>query len=39
MHPLDANDWFAPRHVGPSPAERDAMLKAIGAASLDSLID
>jgi glycine dehydrogenase len=39
MHPLDANDWFAPRHVGPSPAERDAMLEAIGASSLDSLID
>ncbi len=39
MHPLDANDWFAPRHVGPSPAERDAMLAAIGAASLDELID
>ena len=39
MHPLDANDWFAPRHIGPSPAERDAMLAAIGAASLDALID
>jgi glycine dehydrogenase len=39
MHPLDANDWFAPRHIGPSPTERDAMLQAIGAASLDALID
>ena len=39
MHPLDANDWFAPRHIGPSPAERDEMLAAIGAASLDELID
>jgi len=39
MHPLDANDWFAPRHIGPSPAERDAMLQAIGARSLDGLID
>ena len=39
MHPLDANDWFAPRHIGPSPAERDAMVQAIGAPSLDSLID
>jgi len=39
MHPLDANDWFAPRHIGPSPDERDAMLTAIGAASLDALID
>ena len=39
MHSLDANDWFAPRHIGPSPDERDAMLTAIGAASLDALID
>ena len=39
MHPLDATDWFAPRHVGPSPAERDAMLAAIGVGSLDDLID
>jgi glycine dehydrogenase len=39
MHPLDANDWFAPRHIGPSPDERDAMLTAIGADSLDALID
>jgi glycine dehydrogenase len=39
MLPLDANDWFAPRHIGPSPAERDAMLQAIGARSLDGLID
>lgn len=37
--PLDANDWFAPRHIGPSPDERDAMLAAIGAPSLDALID
>ena len=36
---LDANDWFAPRHIGPSPDERDAMLQAVGAASLDALID
>ncbi|NOT27484.1 MAG: aminomethyl-transferring glycine dehydrogenase [Acidobacteria bacterium] len=39
MRPLDATDWFAPRHIGPSPAERDDMLQAIGAASLDALID
>ena len=38
-HPLDANDRFASRHIGPSPDERDAMLTAIGAASLDALID
>ncbi len=39
MHPLDANDGFAPRHIGPSPDERDAMLTAVGAPSLDALID
>jgi glycine dehydrogenase len=30
---------FSTRHIGPDPAERDAMLKACGAASLDALID
>ena len=39
MDSLDANDWFEPRHRGPSPDERDAMLAAIGATSLDALID
>ena len=39
MRPLDATDWFAPRHIGPSTDERDAMLQAIGASSLDALID
>ena len=39
MDSLDANDWFAPRHIGPSPDECDAMLTAIGARSLDALID
>ncbi|MBI2828289.1 MAG: aminomethyl-transferring glycine dehydrogenase [Acidobacteria bacterium] len=39
MHPLDANDRFARRHIGPSPDERDAMLLAVGARSLDALID
>jgi glycine dehydrogenase len=39
MDSLDANDWFTPRHIGPSPDERDAMLAAIGATSLDALID
>ena len=39
MHTLDANDWFAGRHIGPSVQERDEMLAAIGAASLDTLID
>src|SRR6187401_2430161 len=30
---------FADRHIGPSPDERDAMLEAVGASSLDALID
>jgi glycine dehydrogenase len=38
-HVLDANDWFAPRHIGPSADEREAMLAAIRAPSLDALID
>ena len=36
---LDANDWFAPRHIGPSQDEREAMLEVIGASSLDALVD
>ncbi len=36
---LDANDWFAPRHIGPSADEREAMLSTIGVACLDALID
>ena len=32
-------DRFASRHLGPSPADRDAMLRAVGAPSLDALID
>jgi glycine dehydrogenase len=36
---LDATDFFAPRHIGPRPDERDAMLRTIGVASLDALID
>ena len=39
MQTLDASDWFAGRHIGPSAQERDEMLAAIGAASLDTLID
>jgi glycine dehydrogenase len=39
MHPLDATDWFVQRHIGPSPEERDEMLKTIGVSSLDALID
>ncbi|MGH9256019.1 MAG: glycine dehydrogenase, partial [Vicinamibacterales bacterium] len=36
---FDASDWFAPRHIGPSADEREAMLEAIGVPSLDALID
>src|SRR5262245_32589749 len=32
-------DSFQSRHIGPDAAERDAMLKVAGAASLDALID
>ena len=32
-------DRFEDRHIGPDAAERDAMLKVIGASSLDALID
>jgi glycine dehydrogenase len=39
MHTLDANDWFPARHIGPSPDERDRMLRTIGDASLEALID
>jgi glycine dehydrogenase len=39
MNRLDATDYFHARHIGPSPEERDLMLKEIGASSLDALID
>ena len=39
MNRLDATDWFARRHIGPSPHDRDRMLAAVGAASLDALMD
>jgi glycine cleavage system P protein (glycine dehydrogenase) len=39
MNRLDANDWFARRHLGPSTDDRDRMLAAVGAASLDALMD
>ena len=39
MNRLDASDWFARRHIGPSPEDRDRMLTTIGAPSLDALID
>ena len=39
--PVDYNpyDFANRRHIGPSPAEMDEMLKAVGVASLDELID
>src|SRR5437870_8526803 len=39
MNNLDASDYFHSRHIGPSPDERDAMLREVGAASLDALVD
>ena len=39
MQPLDATDCFAPRHIGPSPQERDRMLQTVGVSSFDALID
>ncbi len=39
MSSLDASDWFARRHIGPSPDERAEMLEAVGAPSLDALMD
>src|SRR6476619_6732681 len=39
MNRLDATDKFARRHIGPSLDDRDQMLAAVGAASLDSLMD
>ncbi len=32
-------EQFHTRHIGPDQTERDAMLKAVGAASMESLID
>src|SRR3954465_14559516 len=39
MNTLAASHWFAPRHIGPSPTERDEMLATIGVETLDALID
>ena len=36
---LGATDTFKHRHIGPSEAERDEMLAALGFASLDELVD
>ena len=39
MRAPTAPNEFASRHIGPSPAERDEMLRVVGASSLDGLID
>ena len=36
---LEQQDEFAGRHIGPSPSQIQAMLAAIGAPSLEALID
>jgi glycine dehydrogenase len=36
---LDTFDAFQHRHIGPDPAEQEAMLRAIGVPSIDTLID
>ena len=36
---LSDSDRFQSRHIGPNPTERDAMLKIVGASSMDGLMD
>ena len=36
---LESADQFAPRHIGPTPADVSEMLSTLGYDSLDSLID
>ena len=36
---FEPSDRFASRHIGPRPGDLDAMLQAVGAASLDALVD
>lgn len=38
LHDLDAAAPFAARHIGPGPHERQAMLDALGYASLDGFL-
>ena len=37
--PLEPSDRFAPRHLGPRPGDIEDMVQAVGASSLDGLID
>jgi len=39
LHALDASTDFIARHIGPSTADQQVMLQAIGADSLEALID
>ena len=39
LHELEQRDAFVARHIGPNPNEIAAMLAAVGAASLDQLIE
>ncbi len=36
---LEARDEFVARHVGPTARDIESMLRSVGAASLDALID
>ena len=36
---LEAHDGFVRRHIGPDAAEIEAMLRVVGASSLEALID
>lgn len=36
---LGSSDSFVRRHIGPTPAERDAMLRTLGVRDLDALVD
>jgi len=39
MSSLDASDWFRRRHIGPSADECVQMLEAVGAPTLEALMD
>ena len=39
LRDLEQSDDFVTRHIGPAEADIDAMLRVVGAASLEALID
>ena len=39
LHDLENHQDFHARHIGPNDAEIDEMLRAIGASSLDAMVD